>query len=71
MFRLIVHRIADPFFLALLVAVSFTFLAVRSLFVRRRRSAPPPQSYGSNQFAFHSAIQAYEELIDSAAERRS
>jgi len=65
MFVRIARRIAESIFLALLVAVSLPLLAIRSL--RGRRTGPPAQPPSPHQFAFHSAIPAYEGVIDAAA----
>jgi hypothetical protein len=64
MFVRIARRIAESIFLVLLVAVSVPLLAIRSL--RARRTAPP-QPPSPHQFAFQSAIPAYEGVIDAAA----
>lgn len=65
MFVRIVRRIAESIFLAVLVAVSVPLLVLRSL--RARRTSPAPQPRSPHQFSFHSALPAYEAVLDAAA----
>jgi hypothetical protein len=65
MLRQVARRIAESIFLALLVAVSLPLLLIRSL--RASRTGPPAQPPSPHQFAFHSALSAYEGVIDAAA----